>query len=174
MSNEDEISEDWDTLTDALASARSGDYMVALSRIQSVLSRRPNHLEALIFKGNVLELQALDREQDMASSGVLRSPEMRKARVCYEKALLLQPNNLTVLADLGDHWRYLDNSEKAVKYYDQVIKMGGLTGDERAVDAFVQALEGKIEILEARGDKDDAQTLKQLLPHESKIKNQCG
>ncbi len=140
--------------------------MVALSRIQSVLSRHPNHIEALIFKGNALELQALDREQGR-TSGPLRSPEMTKARVCYEKALLIQSDNLTVLADLGDHWSYLGNSEKALKYYDQVIRMSGPTGDERAVDAFVQALEGKIEILEARGDKDDALKLKQLLPQES-------
>ncbi len=163
MSEKDEASEDWDTLIDALGLARSGEYMVALSRIESVLSRRPNYAEALMFKGNAIELKILDMETDRIS-GPVRSPEMKKARVCYEKALLLQPNNVMILADLGTHYRYIGNDEEAIKYYDKVIKMGNQADDVQAAYSYVEALEGKIRILEERGEKDDALQLKQLLP----------
>lgn len=165
MTDKNEAMVDGETLREALAHARSGEYMHARALIESVLERDPHHLEALIFKGNVLELEMLDRGAQDEAFSLSRSSGMKKARVCYEKALLLQPNNLTVLADLGDHWGFMDDQGQALKYYDRVIKLGGLSGDERDVDAFVQAVEGKIQILEERGDMDEAQRLRQqLLP----------
>lgn len=167
MTDNNESMVDGETLSEALAYARSGEYMQARALIESVLEHDPHHVEALIFKGNVIELEMLGRAQGSALF-LSRSAGMKKARVCYEKALLLQPNNLTVLADIGDHWRYMDDQDQALKYYDRVVRLGGLTGDERDVDAFVQAVEEKIRILEARGNLDEAQRLRQRLPSDLK------
>jgi len=157
------MSKNSETLKHAQRLAITGDYLGALARIDSVLKREPKNVEALRFKGNVIELKVFDCELN-ENNEFVRSPEILKARVCYEQALLLEPNNPGVLADLGTHWNNLGNTDKAMYFFDKVIALlSGLQGLNSTSDDFVEALEGKIEILLERGDTAEAMQLQQQL-----------
>jgi tetratricopeptide (TPR) repeat protein len=147
-----------ETLEEAQRLAITGDYLGAIALINSVLKREPNNVEALRFKGNVIELKVFHSELN-ENNKFVRSPEILKARVCYEKALLLEPNNPGVLADLGTHWNNLGNTDKAICFFDRVIALlPDLPELSSSGDDFMEALEGKIEILLARGEEVDEVT----------------
>jgi tetratricopeptide (TPR) repeat protein len=102
--------------------AISGRYVEALASLDVIMERQPKHVEALRLKGNVLELKALDRAQ-YESKKLLRSRDFVAARKCYETILLLDPENTLALIDLGDHFRNLGASEKALEYYESAISL---------------------------------------------------
>lgn len=150
-------------LENAQRLAITGDYIGALARIDSVLKREPNNVEALRFKGNVIELKVFDSELN-ENNKFVRSSEMLKARICYEQALLLVPDNPGVLADLGTHWNNLGNADKAMYFFNRVIALiSGLPELSSSCDDFVEALEGKIEILLEKGDTAEVKELQQQL-----------
>lgn len=153
-----------ETLEDAQRLAIAGDYFGALAHIDSVLQREPNNVEALRFKGNVIELKVFDSELN-ENNKFVRSPEILKARACYEKVLLLEPNNPGVLADLGTHWNNLGNTDKAMYFFDRAIALlPDVPESNSSSDDFVEALEGKIEILLVLGeDENEITRLRQQL-----------
>lgn len=140
-----------ETLEDAQRFAITGDYFGALASIDSVLEQEPNNVEVLRFKANVIELKVFDCELN-ENNKFVHSPEILKARACYEKALLLESNNPGVLADLGTHWNNMGNTDKAMYFFDRVIALlPDLPEPNSSNDDFAEALEGKIEILLTQG-----------------------
>lgn len=102
--------------------AISGRYAEALTALEVIIGARPDHIEALRLKGNVLELKALDRAQHRAQK-LLRSRDYVTARKCYEEILALAPDNTLALIDLGDHFRNLGAATKALDYYERAIAL---------------------------------------------------
>jgi tetratricopeptide (TPR) repeat protein len=144
------------TLNNARMLSIAGDYIEALHLIDSMLRLNPFNVEALRMKGNIIELKVFDSELNYDFEFV-NSPEILKARTCYEQALLYEPSHTGILADLGTHWMNLGNSDKALYYFDKVMELlsdHSKLGDCR--DDFTEALEGKIEILQQRGDIEGA------------------
>lgn len=157
------MAENYEALENARKLSIAGDYLGALARIETVLAKNPHEVEALRLKGNVIELRVFERELNSGEAFV-RSPEVLKARACYEQALLLQPEHIGVLADLGTHWKNLGNNNKALEFFDKVIALLPVAPNvEFDSDPIVEALEGKIEILEEQGDTEGAQRVQQQL-----------
>ncbi|MEP7242863.1 MAG: tetratricopeptide repeat protein [Gammaproteobacteria bacterium] len=102
--------------------AISGQYADALAELEEIIGGRPVHVEALRLKGNILELKALNRAQHHAQK-LLRSRDYVNARKCYEEILALEPDNTLALIDLGDHFRNLGASTKALDYYERAISL---------------------------------------------------
>lgn len=151
------------TIVEALEEAQrlslAGNYKEALACVDSVLRRSPHDVEALRFKGNIIELAVFADELDTGPDFV-RSPEMLKARECYEQALTFEPTHTGVLADLGTHWKNLGNDGKAIEFFEKVIALLPDTPDPNSDnDSFVEALEGEIEILQRQGDVAGTQRL---------------
>lgn len=125
--------------------ALSGDYADALLAIEQILSREPDHVDALRLKGNILELRALDRAQGRGRS-LLRSSDYLAARKCYEEVLGRDQRNTLALIDLGDHFRNLGAVTKALDHYERAIALlsGGRFGwsrKEEIAEAFGNAAE---------------------------------
>lgn len=143
--------------------AISGDYQNASICLEKILSQTPDHIETLRFKGNILELKAFD-EQLNQNIDLADSPEMREARACYEQSLALAPNHPGLLADLGTHWKNLDNADKATDYFDRALaQVLTLPHNSEIADIAMEALEGKIEILHSQGKLKEAQHLETKL-----------
>lgn len=150
-------------LEDARKLSIAGDYSEALACIEVVLNQNSNKVEALRLKGNIIELKVF-RDELNSNYDFVRSPEILKARACYEQALRLQPNHAGVLVDLGTHWKNLGNFDKALPYFDRVIALqASLSEFNSERDDLVEALQEKIDILEQRGEVVGTQQLKQLL-----------
>lgn len=153
----------WQVLEKALGNATAGDYIVSLAAIEDVLAQHPDQCAILHIKGAVLELKALD--ETGAEVNLLRaSLDMKKARICYEKALLLEPGSVIALADMGTHWMHLGDHERARKYYARAIELGEGTSDEIEYDSYLEAVESMIEILEAEGKQELAEIHRGKIP----------
>ena len=100
----------------------SGQYGEALAALEKVVGRQPEDVEALRLKGNILELKVLDRAQ-YRSENLLRSRDWLAARKCYESILSVDPENTLALIDLGDHYRNMGASTKALEYYEVAIAL---------------------------------------------------
>ena len=111
-----------ETLESIRNEAIGGGYQRALERLDAMLSKKPDEVEALRLKGNVLELRAFDGAQYHAKK-LLLLPDFVCARKCYERILELDPRNTLALADLGDHYKNLGAYDKAVFYLVQVAKL---------------------------------------------------
>ena len=111
-----------ETLESIRNEAIGGGYQRALERLDAMLSEKPDELEAIRLKGNVLELRAFDGAQYHAKK-LLLLPDFVGARKCYERILELDPRNTLALADLGDHYKNLGAHKKAVSYLVQAAKL---------------------------------------------------
>jgi tetratricopeptide (TPR) repeat protein len=111
-----------ETLESIRNEAIGGGYQRALERLDAMLIEKPDAVEALRLKGNILELRALDGAQYHAKK-LLALPDFVCARKCYERILELDPHNTLALADLGDHYKNLGAYDKAVSYLVRAAKL---------------------------------------------------
>ncbi len=149
------------TLEEAKSLSISGLYREALALIEPLLVQNPRDVDALRLKGNILELQVLETEAEMQGKKHVTSVAFRKARACYEQILLIEPNHLGAMTDLGSHWHSLGEDSKALRYFDRVIAFPHACTLHR--DEFIEAVEGKIEILREQGDAKTVASLEETL-----------
>lgn len=150
-------------LQNAQRLAMIGQYGEAQACLDALLQKIPHHVDTLRLMGNIIELEAFADELDEKGDFV-HSPKVTKARACYEEALALQPNHIGILADLGTHWNNLGDHDQAIEFYEKVIAQLSNTADPATDhDSLVEALEGKIEILQQQGELAEAQRMQQLL-----------
>jgi tetratricopeptide (TPR) repeat protein len=142
--SKENITEDSDILENAKRLALSGNYRLALTLIESVIERKPHHVEALRFKGNVIELQGFACKLGDNNYDFINSSEIKIAGHCYEQALLLAPEHTGVLVDLGNYWKNLGNTDKAIYFFDKVIEL--LSNFDTKNEDFIEAIESKREI----------------------------
>lgn len=101
----------------ARMSTLSGDYPAALKIIDLLIRQSPNDIDALLLKGNTLELQLSSESEQSAHYVDL----LNTARACYEKVLSLDPDNSFALKDLADHYGSNGEVEKALSLYRKLI-----------------------------------------------------
>jgi tetratricopeptide (TPR) repeat protein len=117
------------------------DYKEALKCVQHALKNNPRDTDALILKGNILDL-------------VHNYSESRK---CYEKVLRQDKNNVRALIDMGDWWSHRPNSAHALSFYNRalsVLKRKIFYLSRR--DEFEEAYTGTILLLRAMGRLEEA------------------
>lgn len=114
----DDRSKRINTLESARRLSLGGSYEAALQEIDQLLETGRADLEALRLKGNILELKALDANEQ-SSKKLMTSADYLEARKCYEEILVKDPSNTMALTDLGDHFKNLGAYDKAFDYYAQ-------------------------------------------------------
>lgn len=150
-------------LENAQRLAMIGLYDEAQACLDALLQKIPHHVDTLRLMGNIIELEAFAEELD-GNGDFVHSPEVAKARACYEQALAWQPNHIGILADLGTHWKNLGNHEQAMAFFEKVIaQLSNTANPATDHDGFEEALEGKIEILQQQGNLAEAQRMQHLL-----------
>lgn len=145
------------TLEEAKALCLAGEYREALALTATLLLENPRDVDSLRLKGNILELQVLEREANQEVKHTY-SPEFGKARACYEQILLIEPDHPGALTDLGSHWKNLGDTSKALDYFDRMLALHRDQKHENR-DELIEAMEGKIEILKQQGDIESARRL---------------
>ena len=105
-----------------------GEYDAALKLIGALLTESSSDLVALRMKGNLLELKTLDL-MEYSSKKLMSSRDYLAARDCYMQILKFDPQNISALIDLGDHYKNLDAYDKAFSFYEQAIDL--LRSDRR-------------------------------------------
>lgn len=139
-----------------------GEYSRALEIIDELLHQAPTDIITLRMKGNLLELRALDFAQYQARK-LLRSRDYVNARKCYEEILRAEPDNTVALIDLGDHYRNLGASTKALEYYEQAIALlnkGRFSWSRK--EEIEEAFEHAAELYAAMGREPDRLRVKRL------------
>src|SRR5580704_5295873 len=121
-------------LSAALDAYRGGRFTDAQFICGQVLTFAPDNFDAL----GLLGLSQLDAGQKQEAEATLRRAldvdrrsaeahcnygvalfELKRyeeARACYEQALLLKPNYLTAINNLGNAWKRLGRPEKAIEF----------------------------------------------------------
>jgi tetratricopeptide (TPR) repeat protein len=146
------------TLLEAAKSeALAGRRQEALRIVNSILVGAPDTLDALRFKGNVIELDVFDEERN-SSEKFVRSDRIQEAATCYERILAIDPSNVLALVDLGTHWKNRGDFHKALDYFDRALLLlkGGSFGQSWQ-DEFDEAMNGKNEIARELHEASDKQ-----------------
>lgn len=127
------------------------DYKKALEKVQHLLRDNDNDTDALILKGNILDL----------------AQRYSEARRCYEKVLQQDQHNLRALIDMGDWHSRKRNSVEALSFYDRALSLL-----KRKIfylsrrDEFEEAYTGKIILLREMGLLDRARkVVKEAMSH---------
>jgi tetratricopeptide (TPR) repeat protein len=131
---------------DAWELGLQGRYDAALEFLEGLLSRAPTDIESLRMKGNLLELKAMDVLENSANK-LTSSADYLAARQCYESILKIDPRNLTVYIDLGDHYKNLGAKDKALDYYK--LAATNLENGDRSRPAWKQGIQ---EVFERVGE----------------------
>lgn len=97
-----------------------GEYEAALAVLDKLLSEGGPDLVALRMKANLLELKALD-QLEYDSAKLTLSDDYLAARDCYLSILESEPQNVTALVDLGDHYKNLGAYGRAFSFYQKAI-----------------------------------------------------
>ena len=85
--------------------AKRGNPCDAIFYFDKVLSVEPDHMNALVYKGNALG--KLGKYDDSI--------------VCYDKVLKNNPNHQIALINKGLAFHYLKNYEQAISFYDKIL-----------------------------------------------------
>ncbi len=120
------------------------NYEKALRKIAVVLNDNPNDIDALILKGNILDLDE----------------EYEKSLKCYEKVVAIDKNNVRALIDMGDWYSKQGNVEEALTFYDRALTLLKqniyyLSKEEELNEAYI----GKILLLREQGRIDEAREI---------------
>lgn len=83
-----------------------GNYKKALILFEQVLTIEPQHVTALIKKGNILGKFA----------------KYTEAISCYDSVLTIEPQNLLALVNKGLALHYLQRYEEAISCYDIILE----------------------------------------------------
>lgn len=125
------------------------DYEKALKEVATVLKDNPLDIDALILRGNILDL----------------SERFEASRSCYDAVLRQDGNNTRALIDMGDWFSRQGRVKKALSSYDRaltLLKNGVfyLSRSEELEEAYLD----KILLLREAGRLDEAQqTVNQAL-----------
>ena len=95
----------------------------ALSLVDSFLNTNPKDVDALLLKGNILELMAYHLEVSASTEQFEVNDFKESSRKCYEELLKIAPENPVVYKDLGDYWEDKNDKKKALEFYDQSIAL---------------------------------------------------
>lgn len=93
----------------SLSTARKA-FEAPLIKIEKVLKSDPKNIDALLMKGNII---------DLYFSSLMEIHEV--ARSCYEEVLVFTPSNVCALIDMGDWYSIEGKYNKAIRYYDKAI-----------------------------------------------------
>lgn len=96
-----------DTFNKAILEFNLGNYKKALTLFERVLENKPQHVNALIKKGNILGKFA----------------KYQEAIKAYDKALELEPENILALINKGLALHYLERYDSAITCYDAILKI---------------------------------------------------
>lgn len=105
------MTKDTSFIEDARRAALSGDYQDALQIIEFYLNLHPQDLDAIILKGNTLELNAY-ANSDAEDLSFENCDYLYGAKTCYELALQINKKDIRALLDLA-------NLNKAAKKYNE-------------------------------------------------------
>ncbi len=94
-------------------------YDKALEITNDLLAFNGSDIDALRLKGNILDLEQLDLNQNDSRRKSARRYE--EARKCYENILGLDRNNPLAYIDLGDYWKRKGENGLAMKHYNRAI-----------------------------------------------------
>ena len=84
-----------------------GNPKEALSYFEQVLEKEPDHLNAVLKKGNILG----------------KIGKYEQAILSYNKALELDSNNVLALVNKGLAYHYLEQYDEAISCYDKVLEL---------------------------------------------------
>lgn len=146
----------------ARASALAGEYVSARRQLGHLLNIDPRDLDALRLLGNALELQAID-DAHRLNIEMNDCESFKHARACYQRILLADPNHVGALVDLGTYWRNGGENGFALEYYERALACLSPQSYKETPDEFLEALQGKIELLENAGDWTSAADVRHFL-----------
>lgn len=113
----------------------------AIRMLEAMLRENPDDLDALMLKGNILDMDGNHEE----------------ALNFYQQALNLDPENVPALIDFGDCIAWLGRYQEAIGYYDralELLKHGKFYLNPR--DECKSAYLGKLEALRDSGHVEEA------------------
>lgn len=113
----------------------------AIRVLEAILRENPDDLDALMLKGNILDMDGNHEE----------------ALKFYQQALNLDPDNVPALIDFGDCIAWLGRYQEAIGYYEralELLKQGKFYLDPR--DECRSAYRGKLEALRDSGQVEKA------------------
>jgi tetratricopeptide (TPR) repeat protein len=145
-------------LEEARGLSLDGHYEEALLMVDRLLQLAADDVDGLRLKGNILELQALDRHE-YSTKKLMSSAEYLEARLCYERILALDPGNSMALMDLGDHYKNLSAFDRALEYYAQVVAALANKHDSESRDQAEDLLRAVREVLVSSPESARAATL---------------
>ena len=143
--------------------ALSFHYEEALKNIDRVLLNNPENIDAIRFKGNVIELKNYHESCDEQPVENGFNNNLQEAKNCYEKVILLQPEHVGALVDLGTLLNNINENKDALENFDKAISIIFKNKKSCFNDELIEALEGKIEIFEKLGETEKTKPLLQLL-----------
>ncbi len=133
-------------------------YKEAIDLLETVLIDDPSDIDALILKGNILELNACRIAANSTSGEYSEVQELKKqSKKCYEKVLEIDPDNPVVLKDMGDYWEDNNQNQKALEFYNKAIsllKEGKIY--KSAESELEETFWAKYELLRKEGDDEEA------------------
>lgn len=145
-------------LEEARGLSLDGHYEEALLMVDRLLQSAADDVDALRLRGNVLELQALDRHE-YSNKKLLSRAEYVEARRCYERILALDPGNPMALMDLGDHYKNLSAFDRALEYYAHLAAALANKHDSASRDQAEDLLRAVREVLVSNPESVRAATL---------------
>lgn len=100
-------------MEDARREVLLGNYVSALSALNNLLRIRPGDVDALLLKGNALEVQAY-AESSAEDLSFENCQLLSEAKACYEMILARVPGSAEALRDLANLQKEAGNFEKAL------------------------------------------------------------
>ncbi|WP_093196249.1 tetratricopeptide repeat protein [Variovorax sp. YR750] len=97
-----------------------GDYVSALTVLSELLRVRPDNVDALLLKGNALEVQAY-AESNVDDMSFENCPLLSEAKACYEMILARAPGNAEALRDLANLHKDAGHLEKAMNLLHRAL-----------------------------------------------------
>jgi len=99
----------------------NGKYDKGLDLVENVLKNAPEKIDAFLIKGQLL----------------LQKKEFDNARMCYEKAILLQPENEKYWSKILDHISYLQNNTAVKESYESFTGVYSFEDGEMTMTSFI-------------------------------------
>lgn len=141
-------------LNDAKLLALAEKYEEALKVVNQLLTIRPNDLDGLRLKGNLLELEVYAERQEFADSE--KQAQLTMAQQCYEHILKIDPNQVLALIDLGDYWQNQSFLAESLNHYNQALNLLKQNLFYLSLeDELIESFRGKQEVLQILGKISD-------------------
>ena len=112
-----------DLIRQAVFASNSGDYAESYRRLDELQRRFPDSVEPLRWKGNLLDLEALEEMEKLGEEDVSADARLAEARRCYERILELHPNDAIALVDLGEDDERRGAFDQALERCDRALDL---------------------------------------------------